>query len=153
MQHSQRVIDNFEALSDRSARAAATALGQLISATAGDRSEAEQSRTDGRFAEVARYIGARLAEPGLSAKTVAAALGVSARTLSALFASKGQTMGEYVRGRRLEECRHTLMADPDRMVSEVALSWGFSSVPSFYRAFHARFGFAPGQVRAAARPP
>ncbi|WP_405054170.1 helix-turn-helix domain-containing protein [Telmatospirillum sp.] len=34
-----------------------------------------------------------------------------------------------------------------RSVSELAFAAGFSSLPTFYRAFHNAFGLAPGEVR------
>ena len=41
------------------------------------------------------------------------------------------------------------MASPTRAVTDIAYAWGFGSLSSFYRAFHAAFGAAPGDCRAA----
>ena len=97
-----------------------------------------------------------LARPDLAADTVAAAVGTSTRQLQRLFEGTGESFARYVLRRRLEAARAAL-ADPvasARPVAEIAFSWGFGSLPSFYRTFRQAYGFAPGDLRAAmASPP
>ena len=103
----------------------------------------------GRLAEAKRIIDRHLADPNLSPALVAAKLGVGVRTLHGLFEPEGTSFTRYVQHRRLEECRAALMASPTRAVTDIAYAWGFGSLSSFYRAFHAAFGAAPGDCRAA----
>jgi AraC family transcriptional regulator len=52
----------------------------------------------------------------------------------------GETLGDYLRRRRLEVAAMRLIAQPRLPVLEVALSVGFGSGEAFTRAFKARFG-------------
>lgn len=97
-----------------------------------------------------RHIDGHLADPGLSAASVAAALGVSTGYLQHVFQSARTTVGAHVRRRRLERCRDDL-ADPLRArehVAEIAMRWGFGDMPHFSRAFRERFGLSPRAHRA-----
>jgi len=63
-----------------------------------------------------------------------------------LFAAwMGETLGDYVRRRRLEVAAHKLAAGG--AVLDVALSTGFGSGEAFARAFKARFGSTPTEWR------
>ena len=55
----------------------------------------------------------------------------------------GETLGEYVRRRRLEVAAQRLIAQPRLPVLQVALSVGFGSTEAFARAFKNRFGKTP----------
>ena len=122
-------------------------IGLAIGAADGDHAEVVRY---GRLTQAKRYIDRRLADPGLSAARAAAAMQISERALYALFGASGTTFAAHVRRRRLEECRAALLANPSRPVMDIALSWGFGSMPSFYRAFQAAFGVSPGDLREAA---
>ncbi|HSS93130.1 MAG TPA: AraC family transcriptional regulator [Candidatus Dormibacteraeota bacterium] len=67
------------------------------------------------------------------------------RLFSAWF---GETVGEYVRRRRLEVAALRLVAQPRLPVTQVALSVGFGSNEAFARAFKNRFGSTPTLWRA-----
>ena len=57
-------------------------------------------------------------------------------------------------GRRLEECRAALMNPVgDRSVTDIALAWGFGSLPTFNRTFRRAFGATPGEFRGQALSP
>jgi AraC family transcriptional regulator len=61
-----------------------------------------------------------------------------------LFAAwMGETVGEYLRRRRLEVGALRLVVQPRVPVLQVALSVGFGSAEAFARAFKARFGETP----------
>jgi AraC-like DNA-binding protein len=101
---------------------------------------------------VRAHIAGRLADPELAPASVAAALGVSERTLHHAFEPGGVSFAEEVTRRRLAECR-TALANPlaaDRSVADIAFGWGFQSLATFYCAFRREFGMAPGEVREAA---
>ncbi len=100
-----------------------------------------------------RFIDARLADPALSAVSVAAALGVSTGYLQHVFQAAGTTAGHHIRRRRLERCRDDLI-DPLRareQIGEIAMRWGFGDMPHFSRAFKERFGLSPRDYRAHAK--
>jgi AraC family transcriptional regulator len=67
-----------------------------------------------------------------------------------LFAAwMGETLGDYLRRRRLEVGALRLAAQPRVPVLQVALSVGFGSAEAFARAFKARFGDTPSGWRSA----
>jgi AraC-like DNA-binding protein len=96
-----------------------------------------------------RYVDRHLADPDLTPAGVARAVGLSERQLQRLFERTGESLARYVLRRRLEEVRAALDRPGARQVTELALAWGFGSLPSFYRGFGRAYGAAPGEVRAA----
>jgi AraC-like DNA-binding protein len=100
------------------------------------------------------FIEDHLADPGLGAAPIAAAIGVSERHLSRVLAAGGMTVPRLVRSRRLE-CAYAMLAgpvdpSPAPSVAEVAARCGFTSAAYFSHAFRARFGLRAGEVRRAA---
>jgi AraC-like DNA-binding protein len=96
------------------------------------------------------YIDGRLADPTLGPAEIAAAVSISPRYLHQLFAGEQRSVGQYVRGLRLERCRRDLL-DPrlaDRSIAAIAFGWGFGDLSGFNRAFRAAFGATPREVRA-----
>jgi AraC family transcriptional regulator len=63
----------------------------------------------------------------------------------------GETLGDYVRRRRLEVAAQRLVAQPRLPVLQVALSVGFGSNEAFARAFKTRFGSTPTGWRGSQR--
>jgi AraC family transcriptional regulator len=55
----------------------------------------------------------------------------------------GETLGDYLRRRRVEVAAMRLVAQPRVTVLQAALSVGFGSAEAFTRAFNARFGCSP----------
>jgi AraC-like DNA-binding protein len=128
------------------------AIAGLIAAAGGARPNelTVQARDQGRMAMVERLIAQRLRDPLLRPETAAAACGISLRRLHALFESTDTTFSHYVAQRRLQLVRSRLR-DPSeqwRSVSEIAFASGFNSLATFYRAYRAAFGEAPGDTRA-----
>jgi AraC-like DNA-binding protein len=104
--------------------------------------------------ELTDYAMAHLADPGLSPRAAAQAGFVSVRQVHRLFAGEGTTFGGWVREQRLRRCRDDL-ADPrlgHLTVAEIATRWGFRSAAHFTRAFHARYGTTPAELRSHATP-
>jgi AraC-like DNA-binding protein len=101
------------------------------------------------------FIEERLADPGLSAGQVAAAIGVSERHLSRVFAADGTSIPRHVLGRRLQ-LAYTMLADPvgaGPAVEDVSRSCGFTSAAYFSHVFRDRFGERAADVRQASRYP
>lgn len=100
------------------------------------------------------FIEDHLADPGLGAAPIAAAIGVSERHLSRVLAAGGMTVPRLVRSRRLEVAYAMLAGPagprPAPSVAEVAARCGFTSAAWFSHAFRARFGLRAGEVRRAA---
>ncbi|MEZ4701677.1 MAG: GyrI-like domain-containing protein [Rhodothermales bacterium] len=55
----------------------------------------------------------------------------------------GETVGDYLRRRRLEVAAQRLAVQPSLSVLQAALAVGFGSAEAFARAFKARFGVSP----------
>jgi AraC-like DNA-binding protein len=147
------VSTQMESMSDALVVAVADHVARLIAIAAG-----ASAKTHGETVQAAKLEQARrfaeqnLSRPDLGPDAAATALGISVRQLHLCFEPTGESFGQYVRRRRLEECRAALenpMA-ASRSVTDIAFAWGFASLPSFYRAFAQAFGMAPGDVRARA---
>ncbi len=98
---------------------------------------------------IARFIEEHLADPELAPPQVAAAAGISVRHLHRLFLRKGITVTEWIRQKRLDNCRAEL-ADAgslDRNITEIAFSWGFSDSAHFSHLFKKQFGVSPRDFR------
>jgi AraC-like DNA-binding protein len=105
----------------------------------------------GRLVEAKRHIELHLADQDLSPAGVAAALGISVRSLHLLFEPTGTSFARHVLRGRLAECRMALLASPTRQVTDIAFAWGFNNLSSFYRAFQAAYGMSPGDLREMSR--
>lgn len=101
---------------------------------------------------VCQTIETMLADPDLSLDRVAAADGISPRSLQKLFASAHQNFSTYLRTRRLERCRLDLSSPicASLSISEICFRWGFNGSAHFSRAFKERYGVSPREFRRAA---
>jgi AraC family transcriptional regulator, positive regulator of tynA and feaB len=101
---------------------------------------------------VDEWIGRRLRRD-LTPAAIADAHGISVRTAHRLYEATGETLGGYIRGRRLEAAYDQVVAGAEP-ISAIARRWRFASASHFTRAFRARYGAAPTELRgcAAARP-
>ena len=102
-----------------------------------------------RRVQIKRYIEAHLRDPELSARSVAAAFGISPRYLHILFVKEGETVSNYMLRRRLEQCVKQL-SDPlwrKRTITEIAFSWGFNNATHFARVFRHRYDTTPRDFR------
>jgi AraC-like DNA-binding protein len=95
------------------------------------------------------YIHSRLGDISLSATTTAAAVGISPRHLSRVFAGTGMTVPQYVLARRLEAAL-VLLRRPEAAsvsINEIACRCGFRSAGYFSRSFVDRFGERASDIR------
>ena len=96
-----------------------------------------------RMHRVVEYIDREL-DQQLELGTLAKVANFSSFHFHRLFTAWiGETLGDYVRRRRLEMAALRLVAQPRLAVLQVALSVGFGSTEAFARAFKNRFGFTP----------
>jgi AraC-like DNA-binding protein len=108
-----------------------------------------QTRQQALLYQIKAFVVRNLHEPHLSPGVIAAASHISVRYLHHLFHEDGQSIGEFIRHRRLEHC-HADLADPrltNRTVADVGARWGFPDAAAFNRAFKAAYGVPPGEHR------
>ncbi|MBX3532129.1 MAG: helix-turn-helix domain-containing protein [Rhizobiaceae bacterium] len=102
-----------------------------------------------QFERARHFINENLASPRLNADLVSVALGISRRQLSYLFEMHGG-IASYIRDRRLATCHKALTTTTRRKyIGAIAYEHGFTNVASFNRQFRAKYGFGPGEARAA----
>ena len=100
-----------------------------------------------RFHRVQAHIDAHLSEP-LDLATLAGVAHFSPFHFHRLFVAwMGETLGQYLRRRRLEVAALRLLMQPRSAVLEIALAVGFGSGEAFSRAFQERFGCSPTRWR------
>jgi AraC-like DNA-binding protein len=94
------------------------------------------------------YIEDHLTEADLGAARIAAAVGVSERQLSRVFAADGTSVPRHILARRLGLAYALLAAAPGELpVAEVAARCGFTSAAYFSHAFARHFGQRASEVR------
>ena len=101
-----------------------------------------------RFESIASYIDAQLHDPDLTPSRIAAANFVSVRYLHAIFAESGETVGSWMRTRRLDRCARDLR-DPrlaDVPVSVLSHRNGFKNQSYFSQLFKEAMGRAPSRI-------
>lgn len=127
-----------------------TALLKAMVNQTDDRLEAaRQPITAVQFDVARRFIGENLHSPDLGPDMLCTHLGVSRRQLYYLF-ERHDGVANYIKNRRLAACYAALTrGDTRKMISSIAFDHGFTSLSSFYRLFHKRYGFNPGEARSA----
>lgn len=118
---------------------------------------AEHARRGGlaaaRLDEAKAYARAHLRRPDLSLDEIALRQKVTPHYLRTLFEKEGTTFTQFVRDRRLELAHRMLSSSRfDQLpISTIAFDAGFGDLSHFNRAFRARYGAKPSDVRAAAQ--
>jgi AraC-like DNA-binding protein len=96
------------------------------------------------------YIDANLHEPHISVQHIADHLCRSPVYVQQLFRELGLPPSKYILSQRLNSCYVDLL-DPrlgNLTVTEIAVAWGFNSLPHFSSTFSNHFGRTPTEVRA-----
>lgn len=103
--------------------------------------------------QIKACVRARLSEPALTIASIAAQLRLSPSTLHRAWAGEPCSLGDWIWNQRLDAAQRELVspAHAKRSVSEIAFAWGFSDAAHFSRAFRARFGCSPRELRASTR--
>ncbi len=106
----------------------------------------------GHLARIEAFVNRHLDDPALGPEKVAAGCGISVRYLHELLRETNTTLGQWIRDRRLQAAQEDL-AKPacTRSIGEIAYARGFADQAQFSRAFRARFGVTPKEVRAGHR--
>lgn len=93
------------------------------------------------------YIEEHLTDPALSAGEIAAAIGISERQLSRVFAAAGTSVPRHILARRLETARRLLTAPDPGPVAGIAARCGFTSAAYFSHVFREHFGVRAREFR------
>ncbi len=116
---------------------------------ANGRKTSESAVAESRRIQIKRYIEANLRDPELTARSTAAAFGISPRYLHMLFANQDETVCNYILRRRLEQCVKQF-SDPlwkKHTITEIAFSWGFNNATHFARVFREHYDTSPRDFR------
>jgi AraC-like DNA-binding protein len=142
-------------LEPMAAAAAGNAALELLGAVLG--SVIVPNRTvvrDALRVKIKEYIERRLRDADLRPQRIAEANAVSVRSLYGLFEEEGDTVGGYIRRRRLARAYAELTRPgPPPSVTDVALRWGFADAAHFSRSFRAQYGVPPSEARPAQGSP
>jgi AraC-like DNA-binding protein len=127
----------------------ASLLVGMISLMCADSNADPHSFRDSLLERSKEFVEDHLADPDLTPDRIALAHNVSTRTLHRLFESDGQTIGSWIRTRRLEMCRVELLdaSLSDVPVSAIGSRWGLCDAAHFSRLFKAAFGLSPRSYR------
>jgi AraC family transcriptional regulator len=106
-----------------------------------------RSEYERRMHRVLEHIDRELDQP-LDLATLAEVAHFSPFHFHRLFAAwMGETLGDYLRRRRVELAAMRLLSQPRLTVLNAALSVGFGSGEAFSHAFKSRFGCSPSSLR------
>ena len=127
------------------------AFGELLCAAAAPttRSILQAEAASARYEAAWRFIRQNLADPALNPASVAAHVGLSARSLSRLFAVNGQSVERSIWSCRLAAAKNDL-ADPclrRRTITQIAFAHGFGDAAHFSRSFADAYGETPRRFR------
>lgn len=141
----QRLASEMAARDSAAPLACAAAAIELL--TAAMRSAAPRAEP-GWVARIVDRLEADLAQaPGLT--ELARDCGLHPSHLARVFKqARGETVGDYVRRRRVEQAEQALHRS-DLPLAEIAAQAGFADQAHFTRVFRAHFGVAPGARRRA----
>ncbi|RZU00924.1 helix-turn-helix domain-containing protein [Rivibacter subsaxonicus] len=98
---------------------------------------------------IKQHVSAHLGDPALAVDAIALALNCSRRQLYNAFAEEPDGVAGYILRCRLEACRKSFddRANDRRSITDIAFSFGFSSMAHFSRVFRAHLGVAPSDYR------
>jgi len=147
------IADNMEELGGWAGLRVMHSLIDLVSAALAEKLQlADRAHGNPRaqaFLHVCDFIMDNLSDPSLSPDTIAAANFISTRQLHKLFHAEHITVSQWIRDRRLEQCRRQL-ADPvdaNLSVGQIAANWGIYDGAHFSRIFKNAYGLSPRDYR------
>ena len=129
--------------------AVAAAMSVPVVALLRELAGGEEPGAPRRIDELTAAARARLGDPGFGVAELAAAFGISVRTVQSTFRASGETFSAWLLGERLELARDRLVAPAwsRRSIAQVAAASGFRDTAHFHRVFRARFAATPGSFR------
>lgn len=145
-----RLTDTGQLWDDDDCMAMADALVSLLDA-AGGKNIARFRQDGARMARIKLQMRQRLSDRRLDPAMIAAAAGLSVRSLHRLFADEGRTFSRVLLDLRLDHAQALLGSGSDLPLIAVALSSGFADPAHFSRSYRAKFGETPRNTRARLR--
>lgn len=131
-----------------------SALGLVTALLSSELADHDHETAETHRADMDRfrlYIEANLGDSTLSTESVARAHYLSTRYLQYLFREEHTTVSDYIRTRRLERCRLSLLdpAQASLSILQIAQRWGFVDGAHFSRVFKSAYGLSPRVYRRA----
>lgn len=132
-------------------REAADWLHGMLDTVAQEHAERTVRITRKRFDQAVGFIAASLSDPDLSVEKCAAAVGCSVSALTKVFRREmNVSVAKYIREARLDMALK--LVRQGSTVKTTCEKCGFGSTETFHRAFKAKYGATPGQLRGADLP-
>lgn len=124
----------------------------IVSATDDDSTRLRDAMHISMAARVQTYVHHHLRDPDLSPASVAAANGLSVRSLYALYETLGVSLEQSIIEQRLDGARGDLISPrlAHRSIASVAREWGFTNPGYFSTRFRLQYGVTPRQWRRSA---
>ena len=142
-----RLLHEYRHADDASPLAIEGLVLEMIAAAARDARDRSETRVSAAIRRVRDILDADFAEP-VHLADIASAVGRHPVYIAIGFRhAYGETIGEYVRRRRVEYARNELECS-ELPISEIALAAGFADQSHFTRAFHKATGITPAAYRA-----
>jgi AraC-like DNA-binding protein len=143
-------------LDRQGARALGEQLADLVALALGGVRRRPSSASGAHLMRAALEEAERsLGDPGLTPAAVAERIGISTRYLHRLFSERGPSFGRWILARRLD-LAHRDLTDLTRAhwtVGQIAQDRGFADPSYFARAFKARYGVTPSELRSRLHDP
>lgn len=114
-------------------------------------SDSNRNRAYKVFNRLRQFIEEHLSDPELGPAMISREFSLSERYIRKMFAAHGTTLMSWIKDRRLQRCHQAISRGDGEYVSfaEIAYAYGFSEISSFNRAFKAKFGVTPSEVKQA----
>lgn len=98
---------------------------------------------------IKNYICNNLDDPNLTPNSISEKFYISNRYLHMLFKDEGITVTNYIKMKRLEQCRREIMRIglTKERITDIALRWGFSDSANFCRTFKSYYGYSPREYQ------
>ncbi len=148
----QLVPGRYDSMTDETRATVGRQLADLLSlAMQADDRVMQSNVSSVRAAHLARiegFVRRHLDLPDLGPESVAAGCGISVRYLHEILRDTNTTLGAWIRDMRLQAAQEDLANPADRRsIGEIAWARGFTDQAQFSRAFRARFGMTPREMR------
>lgn len=121
---------------------ASVTLIRTLLTVAGSRSR-EVRDPDALLRKIDRYVGANLADPGLSCDTIALYVGMAGHELLRITGEAGVDLPRWIEAKRLSAARDALRTSATGPDPVFAQAHGFTDLASFARAFTHSYGIGP----------
>ncbi|MFL9923963.1 helix-turn-helix domain-containing protein [Herbaspirillum lusitanum] len=150
----QSIADNLEDLTAAQIRPIEISLSEFVIAGLAESAAVHSFGNVARaanFHRVCQSIEQYLGDPELDLRKIADEQNASPRYIQKLFEEANLSFGQYVRQRRLTQCRADLASTAHRNLSilNICFRWGFNDAAHFSRSFRSEFGVTPREFRRA----